>query len=244
MRTPLLSRLLLLSPRTVERNLATLAAAGLVERAPNAWQITLGVFRMWHRITFRPETIGTCAHQRTRRTWRARLLGWRALRLPCLLLEGAVIPWDLSGLLSNPDVLERHLLGAHHDGNQFVYDLEALSAYPGHLERLERLTREVVEDSSPRAGWLRDLVVFEGYHEELLDAVQAALRGDWRVGADEAADPDITLSAYLRWCAAQPATPAETWSAWRRGQLSFAPTRVPLPHPDPAPAPTPEEVLV
>ena len=145
MRAPLLSRLLLLSPRTAERNLATLAAAGLVEHAPNAWQVTLGVFRMWHRITFRPETIGTCAHQRTRRTWRARLLAWRALRLPCLLLEGAVTPWDLSGLLSNPGVLERHLLGAHHDGNQFVYDLEALSAYPGRLERLE--------SSSPAVKW-------------------------------------------------------------------------------------------
>ncbi|MCA8920312.1 MAG: hypothetical protein KDD82_00810 [Planctomycetes bacterium] len=226
MRPPLLSRLLLLSPRKVEANLARLSAAGVVERPPTLWQITLGVFRMWHRIAFRPETIGTCRAQTVRPTWRARLLAWRALRLPALLAEGAVVPWDLSGLLSGPDVLERHLLGAHHDGRQFVYDLEALAAHPGRLERLEQLAREVVEGDSPRARWLRDLVVFEGYHEQLLAAVRAARAGDWGVDPQEAEDPDITLSAYLRWCAQQPETPRDTWRAWRRGRLRFAPEQI------------------
>jgi len=36
---------------------------------------------------------------------------------------------------------------------------------------------------------------------------------------DEQADPDISLGAYLRWCARQPATPRDTVELWRSGEF-------------------------
>src|SRR5690606_34889699 len=146
--------------------LAELRAAGHA-RVPNVWQITLGVARMWHRVLFRSETIGTCRTFRPRRTLRARLLAFRALRFPVLLAERAVHPLDFSGLLSDEDRVVRHLLGAHHDGVQFLYDLELLRDRPGALERLRDEARRVVAIDDRRSRWLRDLVVYERYHETL-----------------------------------------------------------------------------
>ncbi len=227
MREPWIARCLVIDPATVRERLRRAAAAGLVERAPNLWQVSLGIARMWHRVVFRPETIGTCREHPVRSTWRARLLAARPLRFPFLLTERAVAPWDFSGLLSSTDRVVRHLLGAHHDGVQFVYDLQLLRCHPGALERLRAETAAVVAGTHPRAGWLRDLVVFERYHESLLEAVERALEGSEPVDAATLADPDLTLTGYLRWCAAQPATPEQTWRQWRDGSftLSSSPKR-------------------
>jgi hypothetical protein len=120
-----------------------------------------------------------------------------------------------------------HLLGAHHDGNQFAYDLRILSCHPGMLEELRRRAAEVVQHDTPRARWLRDLVAYEGYHERLLHAVERALAGSFALPDDDARNPDVAFDAYLQWCAGQPASPGETWRAWRRGALRFGPTRMP-----------------
>jgi hypothetical protein len=37
----------------------------------------------------------------------------------------------------------------------------------------------------------------------------------------EAVDPDISLRAYLTWCAQQPTTPRATVAAWREGAFRF-----------------------
>lgn len=228
MRTPLHAYLILLRPSRVRYNLEALRQAGLVEQVPNLWQIELGVLRMWHRLIFRPETIGMSTAHAVRPGWRARLLEKRPLRLPFLLREGSVAPWDLSGLLSTPERLMRHMLGTHHDGNQFVYDLQMLSIHPGRTEELLEQARAVVENRDPkRAAWLRDLVVYEQYHETLLAVVESAVRDGVELPPDEAADPDISFLAYLRWCARQPSTPAETWRAWRSGAFDLGPARVP-----------------
>jgi hypothetical protein len=219
--------LLLLRPRRVQENLDAVRRAGFVECVPNLWQIELGVLRMWHRILFRPETIGMCRAHPVRPGWRARLFEYRPIRFPFLLWEGSVAPWDLSGLLSRPERLMRHMLGTHHDGNQFVYDLQMLAIHPGRTEELRERARAVVEDRDPRrAAWLRDLVVYERYHETLFEVVDRALREGIELPPDEAADPDISFLAYLRWCASQPATPAETWRAWRSGTFHLGPARV------------------
>ncbi|MBX3275021.1 MAG: hypothetical protein KF729_32450 [Sandaracinaceae bacterium] len=131
---PSLARYLLLFPNRVETNLAAVERAGLVPVTPNPWQITLGVARMWHRVLFRSETIGTCAADPVRPSWRARLLERRPLRFPFLVRERAIAPLDFSGLASPPERIIRHLLGAHHDANQFAYDLALLSVHPGKLE--------------------------------------------------------------------------------------------------------------
>jgi hypothetical protein len=218
---PLLSRLLLLSPRRIATSLARVEQAGLVERTPNVWQLTLGVIRMWHRVLFRYDTIGTSPHS-VRSSWRARLLAWRPLRFPFLLAERAIAPWDLTGLWSSRERLLRHVLGAHHDGLQLVYDLEILGCHAGALEELRDRARAIVERDDDRSRWLRDLTVFEGYHEEVLEAVEATLAGRSLVDDATAADPDVSFAAYLSWCARQPATPEATWRAWQLGRFTAA----------------------
>jgi len=67
--------------------------------------------------------------------------------------------------------------------------------------------------------------VYEGYHQHLLEVVERVLaRGSvlGELSPHEAADPDITLSAYLRWCAGQPTTLGGVVTAWLDGTLSFA----------------------
>ncbi len=216
------ARWLLLFPDTIEANLAAVARSGLVPRTPNPWQLTLGVARMWHRVLFRSETIGTCSADPVRASWRARLLERRPFRFPFLVAERAIAPLDFSGLASPPERVIRHLLGAHHDGNQFVYDLALLSIHPGKLEELARRARAVVEGADPRGEWLRDLVVYEGYHERLLATTERALAGELRLSPREERDPDIAFTGYLRWCAAQPETPEATWEAIRAGRYTIA----------------------
>lgn len=208
--------------RRVVENLEKVRASRLVARAPNLWQLFLGTLYMAKRVVFRSSTVGTCSDP-VRSTTRARLLAWRALRLPFLLAERVVAPLDLSGLASDRDRVLGHLLGAHHDGAQFVYDLELLAVHPGALEELRDATRALIDEGGPRAAWLRDLCVFEGYHEKLLAATEAALAGTLALDERDARSPDITFKAWLAWCADRPEAPGLALRAWVRGELSFAP---------------------
>jgi len=216
--------LLLLAPGRVQHGLQRVRETALVSGVPNLWQIELGVLRMWHRALFRSESIGTCEAFPVRSTWRARLLAFRPLRFPFLLAERAVAPWDMSGFLSSPERVIRHLLGAHHDEHQFIYDLQMLTLYPGALEELRRRLTAVVEQDTPRSRWLRDLTVHEQYHESLMAGLtrfMAGTSGEMELGEGDGEDPDISFRAYLAWCARQPASPAETWAAWRRGAFGL-----------------------
>lgn len=200
--TPL-DRLMLLNPTRAQENLRLLVAGGLAPPSLTLAHITVGCLRMWERVLFRGNTVGTSSDP-IRRTWRARLLAVRALRFPFLIAERAIAPFDMSGLTSSRERIMRHLLGAHHDGPQFTYDLELLSAHPGALEELRARTAAVVDGSDSRAAYLRDLVVFEDYHEKLLERIDRAMAGDFGVLASVVDDPDITLRAYLAWCARAP----------------------------------------
>ena len=223
---PVPMRLLLVFPDRIDESLRRVAAAGLVEPVPNRWQIGLGVLRMWHRVLFRADTIGTCVADPVRPTWRARLLANRALRFPFLVAERAIAPLDFSGLASPPERVVRHLLGAHHDGLQFAYDLALLSIHPGRLQEVRDRAAAVVAGAEPRSEWLRDLVVYENYHARLLAAVERALEDGVTLPPTIERDPDVSFIGYLRWCAAQPATPRATLAAWRRGEYTVAHGRV------------------
>ncbi len=222
---PLWARAILLFPRAISANLARAEAAGLLETAPTLPQLALGVLRMQIRLATRPDSVGMSATHPVRSTLRARLLEPRPMRFPFLLRERAIAPLDFSGLASSRERVLRHLLGAHHDGNQFVYDLEMLAIHPGALEELRDRTNAVLSGADPRAGWLRDLCVYEGYHEALLVAVEDALASRIALPPREANDPDISFIAYLRWCAQQPKTLTEIARALRTGALSFDPYR-------------------
>ncbi len=226
---PFPAALLLLRPERVRARLRAIEAAGLVPITPTPFQIAIGIARMWERVLFRSETIGQSRSHSPRDTWRAKLFESRPLRFPFLLAEKAVAPLDFSGLLSSRERILRHLLGAHHDRVQFLYDFELLESEPGALEELRERARAVVERDDPRSEFLRDLVVFEGYHEALLSAVDAKLAGEPLGDAEENADPDISLRAYLMWCADQPKDMRALLEAVREGRISFGPTRVEMP---------------
>lgn len=219
--TPWLTYLLLLDPKRVVQRLKAFETQGWLDRAPNDWQLSLGVLRMWHRVIFRSEEIGTTVDHPVRATWRAKLLAWRPLRFPFLMAERAISPWDFSGLFSDRERVVRHLLGAHHDGAQFVYDFELLATERKVVERVRDEARAVVDGSHPRGAWLRDLVVYDRYHEELLEAAEAALAGELKLEGEARFDPDLSFFGYLSWCARQPATPMETMVAWREGRFSL-----------------------
>jgi len=217
---PFLARLILLRPRRIQKNLEGVQKSGRIDACPNLWQLSLGVLRMWHRLLFRSDTIGLSNTHAIRKGWRAALFQYRPIRFPFLLWERSIAPLDLTGLVSRPDRIVCHLLGTHHEGDQFVYDLELLSAVPEEIVRLESMAEQIVNTDNRRTRWLRDLVVFEGYHEELLREVKR-----WRGGAnpltkEQKNDADITLQGFLSWCVRQPKTPGETWRLWRLGSYS------------------------
>lgn len=221
-RLPAWAWLALWRPHRVQAGLERVAAAGNLP-VPNLWQLYLGVLRMWQRVLFRSETVGTSSAP-VRSTWRARLLHNRALRIPALLWERAIAPLDFSGLASPPWRVIRHLLGAHHQPKQLAYDLQLLALHPGQVRLLRDAAADVVSGRARDAAWLRDLCVHEGYHEVLLAAAERALQGDFGLSGPDARDPDIGLAAHLAWCASQPASPAETWRAWRSGSFRLAPS--------------------
>ncbi len=222
-RTPWYAWLLLWRPHHIQHRLAQLRAAGLLQEDVTLWQIYLGTWYMWHRATYRPETIGL-ASSPVRGTLRARLLQYRPLRSPFLFAGRRVNPLDHTGLGASKAHLIRHVLGAHHEHTAFDYDLQLLALDPGGLEALHALAVAVCEGRHPQAAFLRDLCVFEGYHETVRDTTAAWLA---RGGADRPGrahtDADATLPGFLAWCARQPKTPLETLHALRGAGLDFSP---------------------
>ena len=55
-----------------------------------------------------------------------------------------------------------------------------------------------------------------------LEVAEAALAGELELPSAQREDPDLSLTAYLRWCARQPPTPEDTLAAWRRGNFSLS----------------------
>lgn len=222
-RVPWHATMLLLRPRQIQASLDAIRSVGLVQTVPNLWQVELGVLRMLHRLIFRDETVGISETYPERTTWRAKLLRMRPLRAPFLLAHGSITPGDLSGLGSGAERIIRHLLGTFHDGNRFAYDLQLLACWPGKLAELRDQARAVVAGEAPQHEWLRDLCVYDGYHEVLLREVERALEEGITLPPGERDDPDVSLVAWLEWCAAQPETPAATWAAFQAGRFTFDP---------------------
>jgi hypothetical protein len=132
-----------------------------------------------------------------------------------------VNPGDQTGLGSSVTHVIRHLLAAYHPGENLLYDLAILDTEPGALAELRARAAAVVDGSDPNAEALRDLTVYEGYHEKLLASVVRWM-DEGRTDQHQV-HPDTTLPAFLAWCAAQPATPAATLRAIAAGRQSFVP---------------------
>ena len=227
---PLVVRGILRDPELVMSKVQRAVDSGLIERAPNAWQVCLGILRMSQRLLFRWDTVGTAPAAPVRKNWRAQLLQYRPARFPFLVKEKLIAPFDLTGMLASPEQVRRHVMGAYHAGDEFHYDLQLLSIYPGELERLRDEVRDLVRHDTPRHRFLRDLNAYEGYHESLAEAVEQAIEhGVHRPELDD--DPDWSLVGYLDWCARQPQTAAETWALQRSGRFELERGRLPTPRP-------------
>jgi hypothetical protein len=224
-------RLVLLDPAAIDEGLLALAevrarppvddvgdavAAAVPSRLPSRWQVALGILRMQHRLLTRRASVGLASLPREPGLW-PRLLEQHVVRAPFLLLEGSVVPHDLSGLRSKSSTLQRHLLGTYHAGNEANYDLEILAARdPQALVTLREACIAVVDGRHPRARRWRSLCVYAGAHEELLAQIDRALRGEFLGRTRD--DPDVSFFAFLRFCARQPADPNTTAAAWQTGR--------------------------
>jgi hypothetical protein len=213
--------LLLWSPKRIEARLERLHANGVIAVKPNLWQAWLGVVYMWVRVAKRPETIGLSDGAPVRQTPGAKRMDQRLYRIPAVLRARAVNPGDQTGLGSSATHVIRHLLAAYHPGENLLYDLAILHTEPGALAELRARAAAVVDGSDPNAEALRDLTVYEGYHEKLLASVVRWM-DEGRTDHHQV-HPDTTLPAFLAWCAAQPATPADTLRAIAAGRQSFVP---------------------
>jgi hypothetical protein len=211
--------LLLWCPRRVEARLSALERDGVIDQAPSLWQVWMGVLYMWTRVVRRPETIGVSSDEPVRDTPGARWLSWRVPRLVAVLRARVVNPLDQVGLGSSDRHVVRHLLGAYHPGDNALYDLYLLQ--PRSLEGLRERLRTLVAGLDPHGEHLRDLCVYEGYHERLLEMVERWLaEGPPR---SPSTHPDTTLPAFLAWCARQPDGPVATARAVAAGRMSWMP---------------------
>lgn len=217
---PLHVRLILRKPERVMANVRRALETGLVKEAPNAWQVCQGVLRMYHRMFFRSETVGHAPSVPVRNNLRAKLMAYRPLRFPFLVKERVIAPFDLSGMLSSPRRIRRHMMGAYHAGDEFHYDLQLLSLRPGAIEILRDEVNALIEHDTPRHLFLRDLNAYEGYHEALASAVDRAL-SEGVHDAELDANPDWSLVGYLNWCSRQPKTRSETLALYRTGKFRF-----------------------
>lgn len=212
-------------PNRVADRLQKLAAMGIVDDPPNMWQLWLGATLVRHRALFRSETVGLSTEHPVRDTWRARLFQFRPLRSPFLLFGRRIHPHDTTGLATRRDHLIKHIIGAHHESDDFAYDLQILTTEPGALEELRDEARAVVSGDHPKAAFLRDLCVYEGYHEQVLATVEDWLeRGGLEDPDRDHLNADKTLAGWLTWCSRQPPTLRDTLRAMRRGELSFDPS--------------------
>jgi hypothetical protein len=206
-------------PRRIVARLTALREAGVIDDEPSLWQLWLGVLYMWNRVFFRPETVGLSSAP-IRPTARARWFAARPLRSPWLFLGRRVNPLDHTGLASSTEHVVRHLLGAHHDRQDFLYDLQLFAHEPGALQDLRDRVASIVDGTAPDAEFLKDLCVYEGYHEALLAGIDAWLDGEVTLDHD---DPDATLTGLLAWCRRQPDGARATIRALVMNELHFGP---------------------
>lgn len=220
-RVPLVYHALLWCPGRIQERLQKLEQAGAIDRAPSLYQVWMGVLYMWARVVLRPDSIGLSDDEPVRTTPGAKRLQNRLFRGPAVFRARAVNPLDQVGLGSSTPHIIRHLIGAYHPGDNALYDLQILDVEPGAIEALRERVAAVVDGTDPDSELLRDLCVYEGYHERLLEMVDRWIA----LGPDGAhiTHPDTTLRAFMAWCASAPPSPAATWRAMRSGSFSLLP---------------------
>ncbi len=217
---PPIFHVLLHNPELLQQHLRMLHEQGFTTGVPNLWQ----VYQHWAlsvaRAFKRGKVPGMDPDAPVRDTPGAQLLQFPAIRFWGLLFEGAINPWDYTGLALTPQRKMKHVMGAYHFDHTFIYDLEVIALYPGALEQLRDQCLEVLNRDTARTRWLRDLTVYEGYHENLLRCVERCLAGDFSVPDDLKDDRSVKVSYFVEDALALPQTPEATLQAILSGKLT------------------------
>lgn len=202
-------------PRVALANLRALHARGVTPGVPTPFQMLCGVLYMVHRLLFRSDTVGLERNEPVRATRWARLLRPRPLRFPFLAWERVINPFDLTGFGSRRDFLVRHVVGAHHAGDDAIYDLTLLLAHDDALAELRARVVDVIAERTPHDRFLKDLCVYERYHDKLLVTLDAVEAGRHEP-PDMAVASDTSLPGFVAWCLARPPTLRDALARRRR----------------------------
>lgn len=202
--------LLLHNPKLLQKNLRLLKERGHIREIPTLWQVFQGMAQQWWYTVNNLETLGHDFENPIRDSIGAKLLQPHAMRFLPLMIEGAINPADRTGLALTPERKMRHILGTHHPPETVIYDLQLLDCYPGALDTLRAKLVAIIEGDDFKSRWLKDLVVYEGYHESILPTVDRAIAGDFSVSLPPRPGDDFTVGSFAERCLACPPKPDGT----------------------------------
>lgn len=207
--------LLLHDPRQLQKNLHLLKERGHIQEIPSLWQVVLGISHMWHFTVANVDAIGTSQEAPVRDNPRARLLKNQFIRFFALMAEGSINPLDRTGLALSPKRKMRHVLGTFHATGEMaqtvIYDLQLLDCYPGALKTLGQRLEKLLKQPDARDEWIKDMAVYQGYHEDLVPVVKRCLKGDFSVNVPTQREgDDYTVTSFVERCLGFPPTPQAT----------------------------------
>ena len=185
-------------PSRADARLQKLVALKKLSRVPTREEQKRAIRYNLQRIIFRSENIGTSSDPIRKD---AGLFRYRFFRFFALAKEHAITPLDLTGLCASRETIMTHLLAAHHDGEQFLYDLELLECEEQGLDELESRARAIVENTNPKARFYKRLCVYEGYHENLLRGIARYREGQ------RSSDPELSIFALFEMCMSEASDP-------------------------------------
>ncbi len=207
--------LLLHNPRLLQKNLGLLKERGHIQEIPTLWQVVQGISHMWRFTVANVDAIGTSQEAPVRDNPRAHLLKNQFIRFFALMAEGSINPLDRTGLALTPKRKMRLVLVTFHATGEMaqtvIYDLQLLDCYPGALKTLGQRLEKLLKQPDARDEWIKDMAVYEGYHEDLVPVVKRCLKGDFVVHVPTQREgDDYTVTSFVERCLGFPPTPAET----------------------------------
>jgi len=211
---------LYLDPGEIDRRLARLERAGVIDAHPTRLQLFFGGLDML-RFVIAPAA-------RDYYEQRGFSFGFHQL---LRFLDDPVSLTDPTGFLSDRDTIVGHVMQVVHLNP--VYDIELLEMFEDGLADLERQVAAMVAGTHPRHGTIAAIVEEPDYHARLLAYVRAyrrdratphlvrqaqTLRGDPVFAAAERTF--ATLPRFLRYCTRMPERPGPLlWRLARRREF-------------------------
>ena len=186
------------SEQDIQDRIGFFVKHGYTDRLPSPWQIKVGCLAML------PVTLSESERERERS--RSTLMGQVPIRVPLQILYNPRQILPDTGLTHRPEQLVRHVLSVYHEDAFLGYDLQLLQSHPRGLALLREEAAKVVEGKTLWAPYLRQLVGWPGYHEELIRLADAAERFEYPDPLD--VDPRFaSLVGFSEFCCSMPDWP-------------------------------------